>query len=122
MVTRNDLLAWQWSDYAAKHRARVNLLIHIVAVPLFVAGLVLVIAGIGLADWTPGLAGLAAMIAGFAAQGLGHGREPERPAPFLGSIDFLSRFLAEQFVTFPRFVISGGWSANLRQAAARPRA
>ena len=35
LVIRPSLLAWQWSDYVAKHRDRSNLLIHIVAVPLF---------------------------------------------------------------------------------------
>ena len=34
-MIRPSLLAWQWSDYVAKHRDRGNLLIHIVAVPLF---------------------------------------------------------------------------------------
>ena len=34
-MIRPNLLAWQWSDYVAKHRDRENLLIHIVAVPLF---------------------------------------------------------------------------------------
>jgi hypothetical protein len=115
MAIRDDLLTWQWSDYAAKHRSRANLLIHIVAVPLFVAGLVFLVVGIGLADWLPVLVGLAGMLAGFAAQGLGHSHEPERPAPFRDPLDFISRFLAEQLVIFPRFVISGGWSANLRR-------
>jgi uncharacterized membrane protein YGL010W len=32
---RERLLAWQWSDYTAKHRDRGNLLLHAVAVPLF---------------------------------------------------------------------------------------
>ena len=34
-MIRPNLLAWQWSDYVAKHRDHGNLLIHIVAVPLF---------------------------------------------------------------------------------------
>ena len=114
MSIRDDLLAWQWSDYAAKHRARANLLIHIVAVPLFVAGLTGLVFGIVLADWVPAAAGLIGALMGFFAQGVGHGKEPERPVPFLGPADFVSRFLAEQFITFPRFVISGGWAANLR--------
>ena len=37
-MIRPNLLAWQWSDYSAKHRDRVNLLLHLVAVPLFLAG------------------------------------------------------------------------------------
>ena len=37
-MIRPNLLAWQWSDYPAKHRDRVNLLLHVVAVPLFLVG------------------------------------------------------------------------------------
>lgn len=114
MAIRGNLLAWQWADYAAKHRSRANLVIHIVAVPLFVAGLVFLGVGVGLWDWPPALVGFAAALAGFAAQSLGHGHEPERPAPFRGPIDFITRFLAEQLITFPRFVLSGGWAANLQ--------
>ncbi|HXP73184.1 MAG TPA: Mpo1-like protein [Stellaceae bacterium] len=114
MAIRGDLLAWQWSNYASTHQARANLLIHIVAVPLFAVGLFCLIFGIVLADWVPAVAGLAGGLVGFLAQGVGHGNEPERPVPFLGPADFVSRFLAEQFITFPRFVISGGWSVNLR--------
>lgn len=29
-----EFLRWQWSDYSATHRSRVNWLIHIFAVPL----------------------------------------------------------------------------------------
>ena len=114
MPIRGNLLAWQWSDYAPKHRARANLLIHVVAVPLFAAGLICLVFGVVLADWVTAAVGLVAVLVGFVAQGLGHGNEPERPVPFLGPADFISRFLAEQFITFPRFVISGGWWANLR--------
>jgi uncharacterized membrane protein YGL010W len=42
---RPRLLAWQWSDYTAKHRDRGNLLLHVVAVPLFqLGGLALIFA------------------------------------------------------------------------------
>src|SRR2546425_6658624 len=34
-MIRPRLLEWQWSDYSAKHRDRINLLLHIVAVPPF---------------------------------------------------------------------------------------
>ena len=40
-------------------------------------------------------------------------RERETPVPFDGAVDFVSRFVAEQWVTFPRFVLSGGWYRNL---------
>lgn len=32
------LLRWQWDGYPRYHRSRANLLVHIVAVPLFVLG------------------------------------------------------------------------------------
>ena len=43
-MIRPNLLAWQWSDYPAKHRDRVNLVLHLVAVPLFLAGTLLLVA------------------------------------------------------------------------------
>ena len=55
-MIRPRLLVWQWSDYAVKHRSRVNLLLH-------------------------------------------------PPA-------------AEQWITFPRFVLSGGWYRALTQSRA----
>jgi hypothetical protein len=37
-----------------------------------------------------------------------------RYTPFDGAGDVVSRLLVEQWVTFPRFVLSGGWGRNLR--------
>jgi hypothetical protein len=31
-------------------------------------------------------------------------------------MDFVSRFFCEQFVNFPRYVLSGGWAKAFRQA------
>ena len=42
-MVRKHLLEWQWSDYVAKHRNRVNLLLHVVAVPLFQIGTVMLL-------------------------------------------------------------------------------
>ena len=33
-----NLLAWQWALYAENHRSRGNLLVHILAVPMFECG------------------------------------------------------------------------------------
>jgi len=90
---RPDLVNWQYNTYPANHRARTNLVIHIFAVPLCWVGL--------------------ALIASFVLQGIGHRKERTAPVPFLGPIDFVSRFFVEQFVTFPRFVLSGGWFRSL---------
>lgn len=115
-MIRPQLLAWQWSDYVAKHRDRGNLLIHIVAVPLFqLATLGLIGALVGRSVAAAVIA-VIAMVVALVLQGRGHRREAEAPTPFDGAADFLSRFVAEQWITFPRFVLSGAWSANLRRA------
>ena len=112
-MIRQHLLEWQWSDYAAKHRNRTNLLVHIVAVPLFQVGtVILAYAAIRISGAAAGLA-VACMVGGLVAQGRGHRLEREAPEPFKGAGDFVSRFIAEQWVTFPRFVLSGAWYRNL---------
>jgi len=110
---RGNFLAWQWSDYPSKHRNRGNLVIHIVAVPLFMLGCVGAVVGLlALAPakiaWSVGM-----MIAAVVLEGVGHRLEPEQPAPFDGFPDFVKRFFVEQWVTFPRFVVSGGYVRNL---------
>ena len=55
-----------------------------------------------------------------AAQGRGHAKENERPTPFDGAVDFVSRFLVEQFVTFPKFVFSGQLFRNWAAPRASP--
>jgi|SRR3954470_16038465 hypothetical protein len=109
------LIAWQWSLYRDGHRDRRNLAIHAATVPLFLAGtcalLTAPFAGAGLA-----IAGGAAMLATVAAQGRGHGGEATRPVRFRGPGDFLARFFVEQWVTFPRFVLSGGFAKAWRTA------
>ena len=120
-MTFTELLDWQWSDYSEKHRNRTNLLIHIVAVPVFVVAAVnLVYAVAALLIFKLELArailSLAAMGASLFAQGRGHALETRPPEPFSSRKDALRRLVSEQFVTFPRFVISGGWFENLEKA------
>ena len=115
---RSHLLAWQWSDYAAKHRDRVNLLLHIVVVPLFQAGTLVLLYGAVRGRLGLVVLGVVAMLVSVVAQGRGHRRERETPTPFTGADDVVTRLLVEQWVTFPRFVLSGGWYQNLR--CARP--
>ena len=110
-MSARPLLQWQWSDYAAKHRNRTNLLIHIGAVPLFELGtLLLVYAAF---RRTAGVLVLGALCLGvsLALQGRGHKFEAEAPAPFEGAGDFIRRLFAEQWITFP--LLSGGWYRNL---------
>ena len=116
-MIRPNLLAWQWSDYAAKHRDRVNLLLHRVAVPLFQAGTLILVVGVSIRSALGIGIALACLAAAVLIEGRGHARERETPAPFDGPLDFASRFVAEQWITFPRFVLSGAWRRNFRAAA-----
>jgi phage terminase small subunit len=111
---RERLLAWQWSDYTAKHRDRGNLLLHAVAVPLFWLGTLLLVAALFTRGGAAAVIAVAALGVSVLLQGRGHRREREAPTPFDGAGDFASRIVVEQWVTFPRFVLSGGWLRNFR--------
>jgi uncharacterized membrane protein YGL010W len=114
MAREGGVMAWQWSGYGRNHRDRANLLLHFVAVPAFIAG-TLGLATALVRGWLLGaVASLVVMVVAFAVQGLGHKREPEPPIPFDGPGDFLARVFVEQFITFPRFVLSGGWMRQLQ--------
>jgi hypothetical protein len=105
-----SFLTDQLSDYPRVHAERRNLLIHALAVPAFDVAMVGIAASL-VARSPIGALGCAVVAAGaFAAQGRGHGLEPERPVPFAGPTSALARIFAEQFITFPRFVLSGGWA------------
>jgi len=78
-------------------------------VPLFVAGS----CAVGLAPFIgPWLLffGVPAVALPLVLQGRGHRLEAKRPEPFRGPGDFVARIFVEQWVTFPRFVLSGGFS------------
>jgi Protein of unknown function (DUF962) len=106
----------QFGDYPRVHADRRNLLIHAVAVPAFeLATIALVASLVGRAPVAAATSALVA-VGAFAAQGRGHGMEPEAPIPFSGPGNALARIFAEQFITFPRFVVSGGWARAYRSA------
>jgi Protein of unknown function (DUF962) len=105
---RKHLLSWQWSGYPEAHRDRKNFILHLATVPLFDVGFLAVIAS-PLLGWAALAAGAAAMVVAVGLQGRGHRREQKQPEPFTGPLDFVSRLLVEQLITFPRFVLSGHW-------------
>ena len=107
------LLAWQWRGYARNHGDRINLLIHMIAVPAFIAGVLATVTQVLQMRWGGALIALVVAIVAFALQGVGHRRERVAPEPFAGPSDFIARIFAEQFITFPRFVLSGKWAMNL---------
>jgi Protein of unknown function (DUF962) len=102
---RQDLLGWQWKLYPENHTRRMTIVIHLASVPLFMAGVVML--AIAFLGWELAVVGVLFMIAAVASQGWAHKMEPNKPVPFDGPFDFVSRFVAEQLVTFPRFLMSG---------------
>ncbi len=111
-----SFLSDQLGDYPRVHAHRTNLLIHAVAVPVFDLAIIAVV--VSLVERAPVVAVGCAIVAvgAFAAEGRGHGMEANRPVPFSGAGNALARIFAEQFVTFPRFVLSGGWARAYRAA------
>lgn len=122
-MTFPELLEWQWNDYAERHKNKVNLLIRIVAVPVVwlatiqaFGGLLLMlmpgVAGLGILFWALVLIGLSLF-----AQSHGDKMEAIKPAPFTHAKEFAIRLAAEQYVTFPRFVLTGGWLQSFQATA-----
>jgi hypothetical protein len=113
LTMRPELVKWQWQNYPDNHRDGRNLLIHILTVPLFMGGTVALLVAPWLSLWLVA-AGPAAMAAAMALQGRGHQRETTPPIPFAGPLDVVARIFVEQWITFPRFVAAGAWSAAWR--------
>lgn len=100
------------SSYAQRHAHRVNLLIHLVAVPIFIlahVGLVISIAQLQL--WLA-LVCIGLVLLSLRLQRQGHAFEKKAPAPFANGWNFAARLYTEQFYTFPRFFLSGGFWKN----------
>ena len=116
MDTREGgLLRWQWSLYPGAHRDRRNLALHALTAPLFLLGTCALLSSPFL-GWRAAAAGAVAMIVALVAQGRGHKLEATTPAPFLGPLDVVRRFFVEQWITFPRYVVTGEFAAAWREA------
>ena len=113
----DGLLAWQWGLYRAGHTERTNLVMHVFTVPMFQLGTLSLLASIFLGPLLA-LIGVVFMVSAMAVQGRGHAAEPQSPVPFRGPLDVIVRIFVEQWITFPRFVLSGGfalaWAASHR--------
>jgi len=114
----SELLRWQWQEYPRYHRSRLNLLLHIVFVPLFLVSNVAFLVALVERSWLVGIVAVVVMVLSVAFQGRGHRQEPEPPEPFTSPVNAVSRIFLEQWVVFPRFVVFGGWLRALRQHSA----
>ena len=113
----------QWDDYTARHRNRANLLIHLVGVPVawlgtfqVLGGLLLLLLGVpgafGMLFW-----GIVVFGASVFVQSRGDAMEAVRPQAPSEPAERAKHIAAEQFVTFPRFVLTGDWLRNFKAAA-----
>ena len=117
-MTISELLEWQWQGYSRYHQSRTNLLLHIVVVPLFLFGNIGFVVALLQSSWSQSLLALGAIVVSVVAQGRGHAVESVPSVPFTSKLNAVQRIFLEQWVTFPRFVISGGWVRALRKTSA----
>ena len=111
----NKLLQRQWVGYSITHQNRTNLSLHLIAVPLFMVGTLVALYGLVMLSPLSLLVATLGLMASLFMQGFGHKREPVQPEPFSSGWEFMSRIVAEQWITFPRFVVTGGWLNNMSQ-------
>ena len=108
-------MAWQWSKYPASHRSRRILLVHALTAPLFMAGTLVFLASPFTRTFWFAVVGLGLMLLVMAVQGRTHRLEAVKPAPFRGPQDVIQRFFVEQWATFPRYVLTGGFAQAWRE-------
>lgn len=104
------------SDYGRYHRNPVNLLIHMVAVPLFMASFAYSIWLLVSGRVLLALLCFLGPIVSLALQGFGHKIEPIPAEPFRGPLNFLQRIFLEQFYRYCVFVFSAAWFRTFQAA------
>ncbi len=110
----SETIKQQWADIGVIHSSRLNLIIHVFAVPTFIIGIVGLIYSLVNLRIIEIVSFVLMMAVSLLVQSYGHSREKVRSAPFAGPMDALSRILIEQFINFPRFLMTGKWYAALR--------
>ena len=82
----SELLRWQWEGYPKYHQSRPNLLIHIVAVPLFLFGTIALVGAVARLSLLLFAVAVGRIIVAVALQGRGHRLEPVPPEPSSGRL------------------------------------
>lgn len=98
-----------WTSYQRVHSDPRNLLIHVIAVPMFIASFTVLITSLVRGAYLAAVIALGFALVAMALQGRGHALETHAPAPFSGPGNFLKRWFTEQFLVFPLFVLTGRW-------------
>lgn len=112
----SELLERQWNSYGKVHCSRLNLVIHIIAVPVFIVGTLAFFAALAKLNVVVTMMSVFSVILAFGVQGFGHSKEGITAEPFTGIKQAIVRIFLEQFITFPRFVLSGGWYVAFKLA------
>jgi hypothetical protein len=121
-VTFPEVVDQQWNTYAERHRNKTHLMIKIVAVPVvwlaviqaFGALLLMLmpgVSGVGALAWALAMVGAAAFL-----QHRGAAMEATPARPFALTKEHAQWFAADNFVNFPRFVLTGEWLKALKGA------
>lgn len=111
-----DLLEWQWQGYVNFHQSRSNLLIHIIAVPVFILAFALFWFSVLHLQLTLTVTAVLCMLVSILLQGIGHKKEQLPPEPFTGAKNAVLRIVLEQLYTFPKFVLTGGWLSAFKRS------
>jgi len=98
--------------YAQTHANKLNLTLHLFAVPLFILANIGFLLSIAKLKLLPALICVELMALSLWLQRRGHALEQISPEPFKNGWNFAYRLYVEQFYTFPRFALSGGWKEN----------
>ena len=87
-------------------------------VPFFQLGTCAVLASPFVSPWLA-LPGLLTMAFVMLIQGRGHAMEETKPVPFRSALDVTARIFAEQWITFPRYVLSGAFGRAWKESGSR---
>ncbi len=100
------------NTYAQVHTHRINRLIHLIAVPLFIAAHLGLVSAIAQRKPLPALMWVSLAVVSLGLQRQGHALEAKTPAPFRNGFNFMTRLYTEQFYKFPKFVLTGKFQEN----------
>jgi len=112
-VTTQEIIQRSWRETPQIHRNRLNLLIHLICVPLFICAHVLVVLSVITGSLSGLFMGLVSIASSVVSQQFGHSLEQESTPPASNTYDIFVGFYAEQLLNFWRFLFSGQLFKNL---------
>jgi hypothetical protein len=102
----------EMTHYAERHANKTNLVIHLIAVPVFILAHIGLVSSLLSKHWLGVGVNLMMILLSLAMQGKGHRLEQTPPDPFASPMDFVKRIYREQFWVFPRFMLASKSNEN----------